>query len=135
MSAAHIAKAGLVIACVLTSPLAHAQDGTNQVATAPEKAVPIKAYPLRVENSMTVSIQSGASNNPEEQIKQLAETRSLLYQVAAQECSQLREIFKSDCRLVNVRVNGNVQKRAAPGAGDYISASVTSSYEVTMRAN
>lgn len=135
MSAAPIVTAGLVIASLLTGHLAHAQDGPRQVATAPETTPPIKAYPLRVESSMTVSIQGGTSNNPEEQIKQLSEARARLYQSAAEECNQLREIFKSDCRLIGVRVNSNVQKRGTPSAGDYISASVTSSYEVTVRAN
>ena len=135
MSAAHIVTAGLVVASLLTGSSAQAQDDTHPVVTAPDKMTPVRTYPLRVDNSMTVSIQAGTSNNPEEQIKQLADTQTLLYQVAAQGCGQLREIFKSDCRLVNLRVNGNVQKRGTPGAGDYISASVTSSYEVTLRAH
>ncbi|KAA0122665.1 hypothetical protein CIW48_16265 [Methylobacterium sp. P1-11] len=82
---------------------------------------------------MSINIPVIAGSSSEDQLKQIAATRAVLYQAAAQDCDTLKQAFRSECRILNMRVNSNVQSRG--GSGEVIYVNVSSTYEVTVRPN
>lgn len=116
---------------LISASAAHAQ--ADQLRPGAEPATSPRPYPLRVESSMNINIPMGSASSPEEQIKQLAAARGFLYQAAAQDCDNLKQAFRADCKLTNVRVNSNIQTRGPAGETMYVN--VSASYEVTIRPN
>lgn len=110
-----------------------AQSELGRPAPSSDTAVAARPYPLRVESTMSINIPLAAGAGPEEQVKQIAAARAFLYQAAAQDCENLKQAFKAECRLANVRVNSNVQSRGS--SGDVMFVNVASTYEVTVRPN
>ncbi|MCJ2017772.1 hypothetical protein MKK84_10120 [Methylobacterium sp. E-065] len=82
---------------------------------------------------MAINIPVAPGAGTEEQVKQIAVARAYLYQAAAQDCENLKQAFKAECRLVNVRVNSSVQSRGSSGETMFVN--VQSAYEVTIRPN
>ena len=118
---------------LISSHAAHAQSEPGRTTPAADVAIPARSYPLRVESAMTINIPVAAGAGTEEQVKQIAAARAYLYQAAAQDCENLKLAFKAECRLVNVRVNSNVQSRGS--SGEMMFVNVQSTYEVTIRPN
>ncbi len=98
-----------------------------------EIPAPARIAPLRVESSISLNVPRAAGADAEDRIKQIEAARVALYQAAARECDNLRQVFKTDCRLQNVRVASNVQSRG--GNGETMFVTVTSSYDLTYRPN
>jgi|GEM_PF-3410169 len=118
---------------LIPSPVLFAQADQGRPASTSDVATPSRAYPLRVESTMAINIPVTAGAGTEEQVKQIAVARAYLYQAAAQDCENLKQAFKAECRLLNVRVNSNVQSRGSSGETMFIN--VQSSYEVMIRPN
>ena len=120
-------------AALIPSPAVYAQSEPARPAPTSEVATLGRSYPLRVESAMTINIPVAAGAGTEEQVKQIAAARASLYQAAAQDCENLKQAFRAECRLVNVRVNSNVQSRGS--SGEMMFVNVSSTYEVTVRSN
>lgn len=118
---------------LIPSHTVYAQSEPGRPAPTSDAAASGRSYPLRVESAMNISIPVAAGAGTEEQVKQIAAARASLYQAAAQDCENLKQAFKAECRLVNVRVNSNVQSRGS--SGEMMFVNVQSTYEVTIRPN
>ena len=118
---------------LIPSSTVFAQSEPGRIAPIPDTPSPARSYPLRVESAMTINIPVSAGAGTEEQVKQIAAARASLYQASAQDCENLKQAFKAECRLVNVRVNSNVQSRGS--SGEMMFVNVQSTYEVTVRPN
>ena len=120
-------------AVCLSACAVQAQSDMPRPATGAEAAASARAYPIRVESSMSINVPVLAGASAEEQLKLTEATRVSLYQAAARECENLKQVFNSDCRLQNVRINSNVQSRS--GSRETMHVNIASSYEVTNRRN
>ena len=118
---------------LIPSHTVSAQSEAGRSVPTVDASAPARSYPLRVESAMTINIPVAAGAGTEEQVKQIAAARASLYQAAAQDCENLKLAFKAECRLVNVRVNSNVQSRGS--SGEMMFVNVQSTYEVTIRPN
>lgn len=118
---------------LIPSATVFAQSDAGRPAPTSDATTPGRSYPLRVESAMTINIPVAAGAGTEEQVKQIAAARASLYQASAQDCENLKQAFKAECRLVNVRVNSNVQSRGS--SGEMMFVNVQSTYEVTIRPN
>lgn len=117
----------------IPSCAAYAQAEPPRPAASQEASPINRPYPVRVESAMSINIPVVAGSSSEEQLKQIAATRAVLYQAAAQDCDTLKQAFHSECRILNMRVNSNVQSRGVSGETIYVN--VSSTYEVTVRPN
>ena len=92
---------------------------------------PARLAPLRIESGWVVMVPLSAAATVEQQIAQTETARRAIYEMAARECDTLRQVFKAECRLQNVRINSNVQSRNA--GNDSVSVNGSGSFELLQR--
>lgn len=90
-------------------------------------------FVVKIETSMNINIPVAANSSVEDQVKTIEAGKKLLYQDAAKGCDALKQAFKGDCLLKNVRINSNTQYRG--NMGDINSLNIGASYEVSYRPN
>lgn len=105
-------------------------------ATAAQAAVPDgfrRAYmptapgSIRVQVSIQRSMPAPAS--VEDQAKAMEAARKLVYESADRECALLTEVFKGDCRLVNLNVNSSLYERGS--SPPMINSNGSATYQLT----
>jgi hypothetical protein len=133
MTSVRTALVAAAFSVSIPSCAAFAEAEPPRSAPSPEAPPISRPYPVRVESTMSINIPVVAGSSGEDQVKQIAATRAVLYQAASQDCDTLKQAFRSECRILNVRVNSNVQSRG--GSGEIIFVNVSSTYEVTVRPN
>ena len=98
----------LLIASLVASIPAYnawAQADVTRSAPGTEAAGSVRTNPIRVESSMSINVPVVAGTSAEAQLKLTESTRLSLYEAAAKECENLKQVFKAECRLQNVRTN------------------------------
>lgn len=107
-----------------------AQPEVPGTVSLPNAGAPVRT-PLRIESGWNVTVPLAPGSSVEQQIKQTETARRAIYEMAARECDALRQTFKAECRLQNVRVNSNVQMRN-PG-NEIVSVNGSGSFELLQR--
>lgn len=83
---------------------------------------------MRVSASFQTNVPVTAPMSIEEEAKATEAARKSLYQIASRECEIITQVFKGECRMININVRSYVQDR---GNGlRQISVSVNASYLV-----
>ena len=120
----------LAAATCLAVVAAQAQPDTGRPS---QTGLGLRNTPIRVESSLAVQIPLAPGANIEEQVKQTEAARKAVYGMAARECAALMDVFKSDCRLLSLRANSNVQNRG--NAADQVFVNGSATYELSDRQN
>ena len=92
-----------------------------------------RAFGLRVQTQMQVSLPSVGALSLDEQKTQQESARTALYDMANRECRSLSEVFGGECRLTTLTVNTNMQDRRGTGA-ESVMATGSATYELARDA-
>jgi hypothetical protein len=120
-----------LIAVLLTAAAVPVVAQTITIETrSPDERGATRITTLRVQTQLTLYLPGGVGGVEEQKAASDA-ARKAVYEMAARECRTLTEVFKSDCKLVSVNANSNVQARQTGQEG--ISANGSAVFELTAR--
>lgn len=114
----------------LASGAASAQTITIQPSNSAFSGASPIATVQRIESSMSFIVTAPATAEVEELKKRSEAARRAIYEMAASECATLSDVFKADCRLLNVRASSSTQRGSGEGS---INANGSASYELTPK--
>jgi hypothetical protein len=116
---------GLLFALTLSAAAQSSQ------MTAPAPQTDRRGDNVRVQVNVSFLLPAPSDRDAEEVVKAQESARRILYQVADRECTLLKELMATECRMESVNVNINRQ-RAQPQQ-DYINANAQMVYRVLLK--